>query len=154
MLKVALVCPFDLERLSGTPVRAKLTAQVLSNCCELLVCATGGKDNYVTVIPEVWQPRPRRQPRFRFAHFTWHVLQALQTFQPDVIHLVTPTGILSALLYQMRHPQVKIITEIHGLTCYEMTRGSWLARSLFHTLDFLSLHSAHHIIAMSYSQKR
>lgn len=154
MLKVALVCPFDLERLSGTPVRAKLTAQTLNNHCELLVCATGGRDAYVKVISEVWEPRPHRRPRFRLDRFTGQVLQALQTFQPDVVHLVTPSGILSALLYQMRHPQVKIITEIHGLTCYEMTRGSWLARNLFQFLDFLSLRSAHHIIAVSHSQKR
>ena len=154
MLKVALVCPFDLERLSGTPVRAKLTAQTLNNHCELLVCATGGRDAYVKVISEVWEPRPHRRPRFRLDRFTGQVLQALQTFQPDVVHLVTPSGILSALLYRMRHPHVKIITEIHGLTCYEMTRGNWLARNLFQFLDFLSLRSAHHIIAMSYSQKK
>ena len=154
MLKVALICPFDLARLSGTPVRANITAQVLNNHCELLVCATGGRDAYVKVIPEVWEPRSHRRPRFRLDRFTAQVLHALQTFQPDVIHLVTPTGILSALLYKMRHPQVKMITEIHGLTCYEMTRGSWLARNLFHFLDFLSLRFAHHIIAMSYSQKK
>ena len=154
MLKVALICPFDLARLSGTPVRANITAQVLNNHCELLVCATGGRDAYVKVISEVWEPRRHRRPRFRLDRFTAQVLHALQTFQPDVIHLVTPTGILSALLYKMRHPQVKIITEIHGLTCYEMTRGSWLARHLFQFFDLLSLRFAHHIIAMSYSQKK
>ncbi|MEN9216015.1 MAG: glycosyltransferase family 4 protein [Gloeomargarita sp. HHBFW_bins_162] len=152
MLKVALICPFNLDRLSGTPVRAKLTAQCLSNYCELLVCATGGNDGYVKVINNVWQPRSQRQPRFRLDHFTIQVLQGLQQFQPDIIHLVTPPGILSALLYKLRHPNVKIITEIHGLTRYEMTGGSWLARNTFHFLDYLSLGFAHHIIAMSYSQ--
>ncbi|APB32423.1 glycosyl transferase group 1 [Gloeomargarita lithophora Alchichica-D10] len=153
MLKVALICPFNLERLSGTPVRTNLTAQSLNNHCELLVCATGGRDTYVKVIPDVWQPRPHRQPQFRLDRFTKQVLPALRAFQPDAIHLISPTGILSALAYKILHPKVKIITEIHGLTCYEMTGGSWLARNTFHLLDFLSLYFAHHIIAMSYSQK-
>ncbi len=154
MLKVALICPFDLERLSGTPVRAKLTAQSLKNHCELLVCATGGNDAYVQTLRDIWQPRRHRQPRFRLDHFTTQVFQALREFQPDVIHLMTPTGILSALLYKIYYPRVKIITEIHGLTRYEMAGGSWLARNTFQFLDFLSLHFAHHIIAMSYSQKK
>jgi glycosyltransferase involved in cell wall biosynthesis len=154
MLKVALICPFNLERLSGTPVRANLTAQSLNHHCELLVCATGGNDAYVKVIQDIWQPRPQRQPRFCLDRFTLGVLQLLHQFQPDVIHLITPTGILSALLYKIYHPCVKIITEIHGFTRYEMTGGSWLARNIFQFLDFLSLHFAHHIIAMSYSQKR
>ncbi|MEN9217458.1 MAG: glycosyltransferase [Gloeomargarita sp. DG_2_bins_126] len=153
MLKVALICPFHLDRLSGTPVRAKLTAQSLKPHCQLLVCATGGQGAQVKVINDVWQPRRQRQPRFRLDRFTLGALRILQQFQPDVIHLITPTGIGSALLYKIQHPSVKIITEIHGFTRYEMTGGSWLARTTFHWLDVLSLYFAHHIIAMSYSQK-
>ncbi|MCS7291421.1 MAG: glycosyltransferase family 4 protein [Gloeomargarita sp. SKYBB_i_bin120] len=146
-MKVALVCPFDLDRLSGTPVRAQLTAKALHACCALQVYATGGSAPYVHPIPNSWTNR------FRLDRFTWGVLQAFQQFQPDVIHLVNPAGILAALAYKARHPHVKIVTEIHGLTRYEMTQARPWSRWTFQQLERLSLTRADHIIAVSYSQR-
>ncbi|MEN9208552.1 MAG: glycosyltransferase family 4 protein [Gloeomargarita sp. GMQP_bins_120] len=147
MVKVALICPFDVDRLSGTPVRAHLTAQVLHRCCRLRVYATGGSAPYVEVVPRAWVTR------FRWDRFTRYVTRALYRFQPDVIHLIQPAGILAALAYRLSAPRVKIILEIHGLTRYEMTQARPWSCTTFQFLEWLSLRSADRIIAMSHSQK-
>ncbi|MCS7030629.1 MAG: glycosyltransferase [Gloeomargarita sp. SKYG116] len=70
-----------------------------------------------------------------------------------MVHLVNPAGILAALAYKTGYPQVKIITEIHGLTRYEMTQARPWSRLAFQGLEWLSLKFADHVVAMSYSQK-
>lgn len=147
--RVAFVCPFDLRRLSGTPVRARTTASVLRDICDPVVIATGG------VLPEhkivgVWS----HSNRFRSLTYAVKVLRKLRKVRPQVVHAVTTGAVLPAAVYKITHPKVRLVFESHGLMKYEMVVARPAARWMFSTLDRLGVLVADRVIVMSHTQKQ
>src|SRR5437763_4702773 len=114
-LRVGFICPFDLDRPSGTPVRAKLELLALERQCEVHVVATGGSFRRGTVVPGVWTARPARGPRFELGRFTRGAVGALRDVRPDLLHAIGPYGMLAALRYRAGHRATPIVWEMHGL---------------------------------------
>lgn len=154
-LRVAFVCPFDLARLSGTPLRSRVTIEVVARLGDLYtvyVLAIGGVRWPGDVLEDLWEPRPGRFPRFRLDRLASSALRRLRIFAPDVIHAVG-AGVLPALLYKARHRGVRVVFEMHGLAWHEMRNAPWPARLLFGTVDCAGARFADRIIGMSYTQR-
>lgn len=133
-MKAAFVCPFNLERLTGTPIRAKTTISSVAQFSEVFVITPEGK----------------------LGGFISRGVKELRQLKPNVIHGFTTVSIIPMLLYKIFFDRkVKIIFEMHGWTWYE-TRGilAWPKRLFFLILDWLGFTFANAIIAMSYTEKK
>lgn len=153
MLRVAFICPFNLDRLTGTPIRAKVTIEAIQTVCEVCVLSTGGQLPQVQALTGIWQERANRPPLFRMDRFTKAVLRGLRDFKPDIIHAITTASMLPAILYKLRYPGTKLVFEMHGLASYEMRDASWFARLIFSALDQIGVKLSDSIVAMSYTQR-
>jgi glycosyltransferase involved in cell wall biosynthesis len=150
-LNVVLVCPFDLDRLSGTPVRGKTVARALAGMGSGAVVATGGVPSE-TLVEDAWQKRGGNA-RFSSLRFARRTLPILKRQRPDVLHVMTTGAVLAAALYKLRHPKVRIVFESHGLMRYEMATARAAARLYFSALDRLGVLVADAVIVMSHTQK-
>lgn len=148
MKKVAFICPFNLDNLTGTPIRTKSTVSVVSKYQSVLVFATSGK-KFKDEIP-VFEVGGGG-----IFHFSKKIFKALKENKPDVLHGVTTLSMLPMFLYKFFYrPKTKIILEMHGWAWSE-TKGemSLLKRLIFLFLDLLGLWGSNAIIAMSHKQK-
>ncbi|MGH9195758.1 MAG: glycosyltransferase family 4 protein [Acidimicrobiia bacterium] len=150
--RVALVAPVNLDRLSGTPVRAKTTARALQERLSATIVATGGSLPAQHVV-EAWKPRGNRGLRFRLGFFTWGVLRILWQQRPDIVHAVTPAALPAGLFYRLIARKTRLVFEVHGLIRYEMQQARLIARCVYRALDRLGLRFADVVIAMSEAQR-
>lgn len=149
--RVALVCPFNLDRLSGTPVRAKAVADCLSGTVDSVVLATGGVQP-PNLIPGAWRMRDGAA-RFNPLRYALDAYKRLREVRPDVLHVMTTGAVPAAFVYKLRHPRCRIIFESHGLMRYEMTNANALPRAFYAALDRLGALLATWVIVMSHTQK-
>ncbi len=151
--RVAFVCPFDLDRLAGTPVRAKLDVQAAAGVADPFVVATGGTFAAGRRIDGVWRSRANRGPRFRPWRFVRAAVPALAAHRPDVVHAVGPLGMLPALLHRLRGGRARVVFEMHGITFDEARAARRLVRLLLGLLDWVSLVAADGVVVMSHTQR-
>lgn len=152
-LRVAFICPFDLDRLSGTPVRAKLEVQAVERQCEAHVVATGGSFTHGTVVTDAWALRPGGTPRFQLGRFSRGAVEALRDFRPDVVHAIGPYGMLAALRYRLGRPRTPIVWEMHGLVFREAHDVRPVVRAFLGAADVLSAALADRVVVMSHTQR-
>jgi glycosyltransferase involved in cell wall biosynthesis len=146
--RVCLLCPFDLGRPSGTPLRAGATLEALRAVTAVDVLATTdarGATALRGVISE-------RRSQLSIGRFALRGLAELRRIRPAVVHCVTPLGLLPALAARMLDRRMRVVVEFHAPAEYEMVGSSRRARAFFRALDRRLLRRADAVIAMSNSQ--
>ena len=152
-MRVALICPFNIDRVSGTPTRTRLNIKVISRFAEVSAYATGGVFSNTFVISD--KPRLGRiVPGMRLAKFSFGVMRNLFFSKPDAVHAVTTVAVLPAALYKLLHPGARFIFEIHGLSFYEARNLSYILRLFFRVLDWIGTRLADALIVMSHTQQK
>ena len=131
-MKVVFICPFPIERLTGTPIRAKIVIQSVETFSTVETISTSN----------------------RFLKFVSESMGKLQHLKPDVIHGFTTMSIVPMMLYKIAHPHTKIVFEMHGWSWFE-TKGQLgiLKRIVFLFLDIFGYLFANSVIVMSCTQK-
>lgn len=147
-MKVGIVCPFSLERLTGTPIRAKTT-----------INAVIGFGHDVLVMSRDSNPiagaKIVTSGSVGLASFTRVSLAALRVHQPDIVHGLTTASVLPMLLYKwFLNRRVKVIFEMHGWAWFEQERSSrFLVRLALSAIDYFGLWFANAVIAVSKTEK-
>lgn len=134
-LKIAFLCPFDLKRLTGTPIRTNVTIRAAGASADVSVIAREAKDE------SLWA-------------FARRSLRIMTKTSPDIVHGITTAACVPLLLYKLLHPRTRIIFEMHGWAWYELAKtGRPHVRLAFLALDLMGLFAAHRVIAMSDTQR-
>lgn len=141
--KVAFVCPFNLNRLTGTPIRTKTTinsVKLFSNVKLISTSSLSGRENVEQI---------------RIGKFSFRSLDALRDYKPDIVHGVSTLSIISIFLYKIFFNwNVKTVFEIHGWSWYELEgKASLLKRFIFLLIDIFGFVFSTGIVSMSFSQK-
>ncbi|MBI2121752.1 MAG: glycosyltransferase family 4 protein [Candidatus Sungbacteria bacterium] len=152
-MRVALICPFNIDRVSGTPTRTRLNIKVISQFAEVNAYATGGVFSNTFVISDKLR-FGRIVPGARLGKFSFGVARNLFSSKPDAVHAVTTAAVLPAALYKLLHPRTRFIFEIHGLSFYEARNLSYILRLFFRVLDWIGTRLADALIVMSHTQRK
>lgn len=144
-----LVCPFSLDRLTGTPIRVRTTLRALSSQMPVSVIAT----QYSHPIPSLTVHTLGECSLFSF---TKHSLTLLRIIRPTVVHGVTTASIVPLLLFKLFFsPRVVLIFEMHGWAWLELGKVHRpIVRTLFCLLDYIGLWSVQRVIAVSDAERR
>ena len=147
-MKVSFICPFSLDRPTGTPSRARTTIRSASGFTETSVVTL-----LMSSVPE--GITVKSVGICGLIPFTRRALRELQVIHPDILHGITTASIPTLFLYKwLVHPRAKIIFEMHGWAWFEMRgTGRFFLRMTFLLLDLLGLQVADVIIVMSHTQK-
>ncbi len=127
------ICPFNIDRLTGTPIRAKIVTESVSQFANINIFSE----------------------ETRVAYFSYKAIKKLRELRPDIIHAFTTVSIISALIYKIAfNHRVKIIFEMHGWSWFE-TKGQLgiLKRIILIILDTVGYIFSNVVIVMSYTQK-
>jgi len=143
-----LVCPFSLDRLTGTPIRVKTTLRALSSQMSVSIITT----QYSDPAPSFTVYALGECSLFLF---TKHSLMLLRTLRPSVVHGVTTASIIPLLLFKLFFsPRVVLIFEMHGWAWLELSKAKRpLVRSVFCLLDYIGLWIAQTVIAVSEAER-
>lgn len=150
-MRVAFICPFDLSRLTGTPIRAKYTISAISQYASVYIIASGGEEGIAGKNIHM-----RVLGKSNIFLFTFRTLTELKRIRPDVLHGVSTLSMLPALLYKLfLNRKCKIIFDIHGWSWYE-TKDILLLykRLLFLLIDYIAFFTAERVVSMSLSQEK
>ncbi len=132
--KITFIAPFDLKRLTGTPIRASITIDAAKKLGDIYVIESRG---------------------LKFFSFCKRTITALRKEKPDSIHGFTTLSIAPALLYKFFfNGRVIIIFEMHGWAWFETKGQNFFKRLAFLLIDILGLWFSNKIIAMSNTEKK
>lgn len=144
-MKAVIICPFDLDRLTGTPIRTKTTIRAISGCADVSIIATDGEIPGIKVF---------RTGKCGLSTFTRQALPILRSEKPNVIHGITTVSIIPMLLYKCLHPSTRLIFEMHGWAWFEQKKsGTFFTRASLLILDLFGLWFSHRVLTMSETQK-
>lgn len=153
-MQTIYLCPFDLNRLTGTPIRAKTTIEEMLKRYDVGVISLGDFSKNNIKLNNIWKFSKQGEPKFRVLTYTIKVLYQLIKERPLVIHSFTSIPIIAVLLYKtLFKRECKLIFEMHGVAKFECKNASLGWRLLNILFDKLALRYADKIISMSYSQK-
>ena len=147
-MKITIVCPFSLERLTGTPIRAKTTIDaVVGSGHTVLVIAREGE--------QITGAEVRATGLVGLFTFTRVTVGHLRAFSPDIVHGLTTASIIPMLVYKwFFNRRVKVVFEMHGWAWFEQERASnFLVRFTLCAMDYLGLWCANAVIAVSNTEK-
>jgi len=147
-MRITFICPFNLDRLTGTPIRTRTTISAASHVGQVYVVSQG----YTAVADGV---ECSSVTLGGLLSFTKKSLSILKQFRPDVVHGVTTAAVPTLLLYRyLFNARVRIVYEMHGWAWFEMhALRRPFTRTIFLLLDRLGLLCADAVIVMSYTQK-
>jgi glycosyltransferase involved in cell wall biosynthesis len=144
-MKIVVVCPFDIDRLTGTPIRSQVTIRAVADLADVIVIAVAGTSAHAPVVG---------LGKCSLIAFTQKALRCIRDEKPDVIHGITTASILPMLLYKCMRPSVRLVFEMHGWAWFEQRRGGKLiTRAMLLALDYVGLWIASRVIAMSNTQR-
>lgn len=146
-MKVVFICPFNLDRLTGTPIRAKTVIKSVSNFSDASAISTAGfpfdeNINLYSVDAE------------KLYQFSTRTIKKLKELRPEIIHCFTTVSVIPMFLYKLSNPRTKAIFEMHGWSWFE-TKGQLgiIKRIVFFLLDVVGYVFANEVIVMSHTQK-
>lgn len=153
---VLFLCPFDLNRAAGTPLRAKTTVRAAATRWECAAVATAPFDGVKTrVAADAWKSDPRTGSlRFRLARFARAAKAAIDAERPRVIHVFTGHAFPAAWWARnVGGVSSRLIAEIHGVSEFEMRENHPAPRVLFTLLERIAVGRADQVIAMSHTMR-
>lgn len=147
-MKVCFICPFNLDRLTGTPIRTRSTINSVSNFSKsiLVISENSSVFNDSVLFKNV---------RKNFLGFVVDSIKLLKEYNPDVLHGVSTISVFVFILYKLFfNKKIKFIFEVHGWSWFE-TRGFLpvYKRLVFVILDMVGVIFANYLISMSFTQK-
>lgn len=153
--RVVVIYPAELTSPRATPTRVRLNIEAVENSLNLEVIAQESKPNPPDACSFKQDKQHDRKSSMPsgFLGFTKTALRRLDEVKPDVIHAVTTVAVLPAVLYKRRHPSVRIVFEMHGLSYFEQRELQFLKRLVLGFIDFWGARRADAVIAMSYTQR-
>ena len=154
MPDLVFVCPFNLDRTAGTPLRARTTIEAVGGAFSTAILATGGNLHGVEVIERAWLRREGRPDQFRMDRFGADVFRHLKVLKPRIIHAFTTPSYPPALAYKLMHRSVKLVFESHGLAKLEALGANPLYRGVSTLIDAAGVRWADDLILMSHSQQK
>ncbi len=145
-MNVAVVCPFSLERLTGTPIRALTTITAVASRYTVVAIARAGKAEGAEV---------RVTGPVGLFSFTRATIRHLRECKPDIVHGLTTASIVPLLIYKwVFSHRVHIVFEMHGWAWFEQKGSSAFPKRLAFTLmDYFGLWFAGAVIAVSKTEK-
>jgi colanic acid biosynthesis glycosyl transferase WcaI len=148
-LSVCLLCPFDLGRPSGTPLRAVATLEALDGHVPLHVLATSDA-NGAEPLGDIWS---RDGLHLSMRRFCLAAFQRLRRLRPRVVHCFTPTAAVPAIAARRLWPETRVVLDYHGAAEFELARARPYVRVLFTALDGWAVRRADAVVAMSAPQR-
>ncbi|MEW6183483.1 MAG: glycosyltransferase family 4 protein [Bacillota bacterium] len=154
-LKAVVIYPAELASPRATPTRVRLNIEAIEQNLKLEVIDRGGKNDTRDTwsLGEDKKKEQKGNAPSGFWGFTKTALRRLDEINPDAIHAVTTVAVLPAVLYKRRHPSVRVVFEMHGLSYYEQPELLLLKRLVLGFIDFWGARRADAVIAMSYTQR-
>jgi glycosyltransferase involved in cell wall biosynthesis len=144
---LCLLCPFDLGRLSGSPLRARATLEALDQASlDIRVLATTDAEG-ARALPGVLRRGRLSIPRFCAVAF-----RALLELRPLVVHCFTPLAALPAIAAR-RLAGSRVVVEVHGSAEYELAHARPHVRAFFSMLDRHVIRHADAVLAMGASHE-
>lgn len=143
--KVTFICPFNLNWKRGTPTRARITINKISEDFNVQILSTGDYNkNNINIKKYIPQSLPFK------TFFLWvGILKELITHKkPKVIHFFTPSPVVPVLIYKLMHRDIKVVFEIHGISKFEMENKNFFKKSFYIILDKIGVKYSDEIIVM------
>jgi len=141
---LCLLCPFDLGRLSGSPLRARATLEALDQ---------GSLDTRVLATTDAEGAEPLsgalRRGRLSIPGFCAVAFRALLEMRPRVVHCFTPIAALPAIAAR-RAVGSRVVVEVHGSAEHELAHARPHVRAFFSMLDRHVIRRADAVLAMSF----
>lgn len=156
LLNVAFLFPSvpGMERASS--IRSRMTVEALRQRVQVHELVMVGAPRWVES-PSVDQgpieEKASKRTRLGLWHFTRKALGLLETIKPQVIHSITTQAVAPALIYKRRHPDVRLVFEMHALAYLELRNDLLRRRLTSGFLDYWGARRADYIVAMSYTQR-
>ncbi len=147
-MRITFICPFDLDRISGTPIRSRTIMRAATHCGEVRVIT----QRMSTPIENV---TVRDLGICGLYTFTRLSLEELKKSSPWVVHGITTASVPAMLLYKLlKRSRVKILFEMHGWSRFELMGARRpVLRAIFYILDMVGLNISNTVIVMSHTQK-
>lgn len=147
-MNIAFVCPMRLDRLTGTPIRAKTVVKAAANGASVRVVAVAGDARELSGVPVI------ETGSVGWWGFARAAARELRAVRPDIVHGITPLSVIPLLGAKLARPRVRTIYEIHGWAWYEQAHAPFLTRLFLALLDYLGLWFADCVIAVSHTERR
>jgi glycosyltransferase involved in cell wall biosynthesis len=141
---LCFVCPFDLDRPSGTPTRARATVEALEGHHEPHILATTDGCG-AEALPGVWARDGNLSP----TRFIWAAFRRLVELRPRVIHCFTPLALAPAIAARAFLRGPRLVVEVHGAAEFELIHARPHVRAFFTFLDRRLIKRADAVLAMS-----
>jgi glycosyltransferase involved in cell wall biosynthesis len=148
--ELCLVCPFDLGRPSGTPIRARATLEALEGHADPYVLATSDAAG-AEALAGIWK---RGRESLSIPRWTAVTFRRLISLRPEVAHCFTPLAALPAVLARSFVPGMRVVVEVHGAARHQYASRRWRVRKFFTGLDRHIIRRADAVIAMSSAHAR
>lgn len=142
--KVAFVCPFNIDRLTGTPIRTKVTINSVKQFSNIRIIATSGASDEVESVGQVG-----------IGKFIYRSVGALRKYSPDIMHGVSTLSVIPMFIYKcLFNWKAKVVFEIHGWSWFELKgKASLIKRLVFLLVDIIGYRFSTAVISMSFSQR-
>jgi glycosyltransferase involved in cell wall biosynthesis len=148
--------PKHLKIERASTIRARLTIRALRHVVQVHELAMVGAPNWVespSVEPSISHEKDRRPTRLGLWHFSRRALVFLEEIRPQIIHAITTHAIAPSLVFKHRHPETRVVFEMHALAYLELRNDLLRRRLTSGLLDYLGARRADHIVAMSHTQR-
>ena len=130
-MKVAIVCPFNIDRLTGSPKRAKTSIRAASRVAEVFsVSASGTPDVAVRAV---------QTGKVGLFSFTKAAMVELRHFDPDIVHGLSAASVPVLVFCRLMRPRAKVIYELHGWAWYEQALSPLWKRCILSMFDRVGL---------------
>ena len=153
--RVAFLYP-DPENSGSSTIRARLTIQALQQVVQAHELAMVGTPDWVvspSVEPNIALEKDVGPMRLGLLHCSRRALKLLEEIKPQIIHSITTQAVAPALVFKRRHPETKVIFEMHALSYLELKNDLLRRRLTSGFLDYLGARRADSIVSMSHSQR-
>jgi glycosyltransferase involved in cell wall biosynthesis len=146
--ELCLLCPFDLARVSGTPIRARTTLEALEGRIDAHVLATSDGAG-AEPLSGIWKSD---EDAISIPRWTLAAFRRLIALRPAIVHCFLPLAALPAVAARTFVRDMRLVVEVHGGGGHEFASARWQVRSFFRALDRRLVKRADAVIAMSAAQ--
>jgi len=151
--RILFICPFDLSRYRGTPLRARMTIDALRTATSCRVICRGGGGEGSVILDVGSGGGTRLWAYLQEMQFSFRALPYMRQMRARAVHTFDALSALPAVLWWKPRQRGSIVVELHGLVSAQMGRGGPVLHGLVRALERFVLRRADQIIAMSYSQQ-
>ena len=153
-MKVVFLCPFKLDRLTGTPIRAVATIKAALPLFEEVYVITTSNTGIITTLRNV--KFHHLSTKFRSPYFWYKSMSLLLQINPDVVHIITTMGVIPSIIVKKISSKCNIVFEMHGILKYEakMLELGLFYENLLNIIDRMGTCGSSVVITVSHTMKK